>query len=138
MPQNCHATSAKIFKTEPQNFVKNFLIKNLFPKKGKKNYKSFQRASERQVQDQARQTMRHHPRMVQNFLFSKIVFFVRYRDFVPSTDHLPSEYHLHTIFFTNTIPVGYRNFSFSKIKILCLTRITQKIFEFILSDLNRE
>ena len=70
---SCHV-GKKIFKTEPKNFVKNFLIKNLFPKKEKKIYKSFQRASERQVQDQARQTMRHHPRMVQFFLFFKNIY----------------------------------------------------------------
>ena len=57
---NPHATSAKNtnclgipipfwdknFDSEPQNLVKNFLIKNLFPKKEKKNYKSSQCVSE--------------------------------------------------------------------------------------------
>ena len=96
LPRNPHATSAKKYKMHwnphtilgqkykmhwnPHTFlgrkningaVKNFLLKNSFPKKEKKNiyiYKSFQhtRASERQ--DRARQTMRF-----QKYLFTSTI-----------------------------------------------------------------
>ena len=83
MSRNPHVTSAKISSSEPQNLVKNFLIKNLFPKKEKKNYKSSQRASEAPGPGPGEA----------NNAFSKIFIYKHHTHtiFLPSPLRIPSE-----------------------------------------------